>query len=236
MKYTNILGKDFKTKKGAKGYFNSILHSIGKPVKDNHIVFNEETPIKQSHVKYLYNNYLTNDEKTLYEVFRGDNPQDWGCKFLSNEVINLTFELEARNQDRIPISPSRIFTCFGAATTNYTLNEKKTARFLVQNQRDNFLRKFLKTDEYLGSDSVFECDNCKCKFTQKDIEVHHVTPFNDIFDEWRENVWKKDLFPDSACSSFGVEADESWYQFHYNVVVYQKLCKPCHGKETYGRD
>jgi|TARA_R100001530_G_C4266663_1_gene141975 hypothetical protein len=233
MKYTNILGKDFKHKKDAKEYFNSILYSIKRPGRDNHITFTEETLIKQSHVKSLYNNYLTNDEKTLYEVFRGDKPQDWGCKFLSNEIINLTFELEARNQDRIPISPSRIFTCFGAATTNYTLNEKKTARFLVQNQRDDFLRKFLKTDEYLGSDSVFECDKCKC---HKKIEVHHVTPFNDIFDEWRENVWKEDLFPDSACSSFGAEADGSWCQFHYNVVIYQKLCKSCHTKETYGRD
>ena len=89
---------------------------------------------------------------------------------------------------------------------------------MVQNQRDDFLRKFLKTGEYLDSDSVFECDKCKC---YKKIEAHHVTPFNDIFDEWRENVWKGDLFPDSACSSFGngpSGADESWRDFHYNIV------------------
>ena len=235
MEYKNILGKDFKYKKDAKEYFNSILYSIGKPVKGNHIVFNEETPIKQSHVKYLYNNYLTNDKKTLYEVFRGYTPYDWGCKFLSNEVINLTFELEARNQDRIPISPSRIFTCFGAATTNYTLNEKKTARRLIQNQRDNFLRKFLKEGEYLSYNSIFTCDNCKCKFTQKDIEVHHSwLSFNDIFNEWRDNAWKEDLFPNSACSSFGPGvANKSWCDFHLNLARYQKLCKPCHKKETY---
>ncbi len=163
MKYTNILGKDFKYKKDAKEYFNSILYSIKRPGRDNHITFTEETLIKQSHVKSLYNNYLT--RRLLW--------------------------------------------------------------------KDDFLRKFLKTGEYLGSDSVFECDKCKC---HKKIEVHHVTPFNDIFDEWRENVWKEDLFPDSACSSFSAEANESWCQFHHNVVVYQKLCKSCHTKETYGRD
>ena len=73
-----VLGKDFKTKKDAWKYFKSQLYSIKQPVDDNHITFTEETLIKQSHVKSLYNNYLTNDEKTLYEVFRGDNPQDWG--------------------------------------------------------------------------------------------------------------------------------------------------------------
>ena len=55
MKYKNILGKDFNTKKEAKEYFNSVLYSIGKPVKGNHITFDEETLIKQSHIKYLYN-------------------------------------------------------------------------------------------------------------------------------------------------------------------------------------
>jgi hypothetical protein len=45
MKYTNILGKDFKHKKDAKEYFNSILYSIKRPGRDNHITFTEETLI-----------------------------------------------------------------------------------------------------------------------------------------------------------------------------------------------
>ena len=234
MKYENILGKDFKTKKDAKEYFNSILYSIGKPVKGNHIVFNEETLIKQSHIKYLYNNFLTNDKKTLNDVFRGDTPYNWGCKFLSDGVRNLTFELEDRNRNRIPISPLRIFTCFGVATINLKLNVKKTARRLIQNQRDNFLRKFLKEGEYLSYNSVFICDCCKNKFNGKDIEVHHLISFNDIFNEWKENVWKEDLFPNSTCSSFGADADKSWCDFHLNIARYQKLCKTCHAKETHG--
>ena len=69
--------------------------------------------------------------------------------------------------------------------------------------------------------------------TYEKLEVHHLIPFNDIFKEWRDNVWKEDLFPDSACSYFNADADESWCNFHLNVARYQKLCKPCHAKETY---
>ena len=230
MKYL-VLGKDFKYKKDAWKYFKSQLYSIKQPVDDNHITFTEETLIKQSHVKYLYDSYLTNDEKILDDVFRGDTPYDWGCKFLCDGVRNLTFELEARNQIRIPIKPARIFTCLGAATTNSTLDEKRTARRLISYQCDNFLRKFLKEGEYLSYNSVFNCDNCKC---YEKIEVHHYWPsFNDIFKEWKDNEWKEDLFPDSACSSFssGV-ANKSWCDFHFNLAHYQKLCKSCHAKET----
>ena len=231
MKYTDILGKDFKTKKDAWKYFKSQLYSIEQPVGDNHVTFTEETPIKHSQMQYLFNNYLTEDKKILNEVFRGDTPYDWGCKFLRDGVRNLTFELEARNQNRIPIKPARIFTCLGAATTNSTLDEKRTARRLISYQCDNFLRKFLKEGEYLSYNSVFNCDNCKC---YEKIEVHHYWPsFNDIFKEWKDNEWKEDLFPDSACSSFssGV-ANKSWCDFHFNLAHYQKLCKSCHAKET----
>ena len=232
MKYL-VLGKDFKYKKDAWKYFKSQLYSIKQPVDDNHITFTEETPIKQSHVKYLYDSYLTNDEKILDDVFRGDTPYDWGCKFLCNGVINLTFELGARNQDRIPIKPARIFTCFGAATTNYTLNEKKTARKLIRYQRNDYLKKFIGKDELIWN-SIFECDKCECKVTYEELEVHHYWPsFNGIYNEWRDNVWKEDLFPDSACSYFNADADESWCDFHFILAHYQKLCKPCHAKETH---
>ena len=235
MKYKNILGKNFNTKVEAKEYFNSVLYSIRKPVKGNHIIFNEETLIKQSHIKYLYNTFLTNDKKILSDVFRGDVPYDWGCKFLSNGVRNLTFELQDRNQNRIPISPPRIFTCFGAATINFKLNVKKTARKLIENQIDDFLRKFLKEGEYLGYNSVFICDCCKNKFNRKDIDVHHIISFKDIYNEWRENVWKENLFSNSTCSSFGSNADKSWCDFHLNIAKYQKLCrKTCHVKEKRG--
>ena len=230
MKYL-VLGKDFKYKKDAWKYFKSQLYSIKQPVDDNHITFTEETPIKQSQMQYLFNNYLTEDKKILNEVFRGDTPYDWGCKFLCDGVRNLTFELEARNQIRIPIKPARIFTCLGAATTNYMLNEKRTARKLIKYQSDDFLRKFLKEGEYLSYNSVFTCDNCKC---YEKLEVHHLTPFNDIFEEWRENVWKKDLLPNSSSTYFqDKEANENWCDFHLNLAHYQKLCKPCHTKETY---
>ena len=225
MKYL-VLGKDFKYKKDAWKYFKSQLYSIKQPVDDNHITFTEETPIKQSQMQYLFNNYLTEDKKILNEVFRGDTPYNWGCKFLCDGVRNLTFELEARNQIRIPIKPARIFTCLGAATTNYMLNEKRTARKLIKYQSDDFLRKFLKEGEYLS------CDKCEC---YEKLEVHHYwLSFNDIYNEWRDNVWKEDLFPDSACSSFSPEAaNKSWCDFHFNLARYQKLCKPCHAKETY---
>ena len=235
MKYTNILGEDFKFKKDALEYFKSQLYSIEQEIRghravDRHTKFTEETLIKHSQMQYLFNNYLTEDKKILNEVFRGGVPYSWWCKFLDNGIRNLGFQIETRSQTIIPIRPARIFTCFSAATTNYTLNEKKTARKLIRYQSDDFLRKFLKEGEYLSYNSVFTCDNCKC---YEKLEVHHLTPFNGIYNEWRDNVWKEDLFPDSACSSFSPAANKSWWDFHLNLAHYQKLCKPCHAKETY---
>ena len=236
MKYTNILGKDFKTKKDAWKYFKFQLYSIEQEIRghravDRHTKFTEEPLIKHSQMQYLFINYLTKDKETLNEVFDGSVPYSWWCKFNNNGTRNLGFEIETRLQGIIPIRPDRIFTCFGAATTNSTLEEKKTARKLIQYQSDDFLRKFLKEGEYLSYNSVFTCDNCKC---YEKLEVHHLTPFNDIFEEWRENVWKKDLLPNSSSTYFqDKEANENWCDFHLNLAHYQKLCKPCHAKETY---
>ena len=241
MKYF-VLGKDFKTKKDAWKYFKSQLYSIEQEIRghravDRHTKFTEETLIKHSQMQYLFNNYLTEDKKILNEVFRGGGvPYSWWCKFLDNGIRNLGFQIETRSQTIIPIRPARIFTCFGAATTNYMLNIKRTARRLVHDQRDDYLKKFIGEDDdgYKRIwNSIFECYKCECKVTYEELEVHHLIPFNDIFKEWRDNVWKEDLFPDSACSYFNADADESWCNFHLNLAHYQKLCKPCHAKETY---
>ena len=248
MKYKNILGKDFNTKKESKEYFKNILYSIKKPSDSKYLTFTENTLIKQSQIVFLYNNYLTKDEDTLSTVFRGETPRDWGCLFLSNGIINLTFKLDARvgGKKNIPISPWRIFTCFGAAIINHGLNNKKTSRFLIQDQRVDFLKKFVKEKEFIKQvngnviditnvyNKNYECENCKLFFNYEDIEVHHLIPFIDIYNEWKENVWKEDLFSDSTCSSFGADADESWCDFHLNLASYQKLCKTCHSKETHG--
>ena len=235
MKYKNILGKDFNTKKEAKKYFKSVLYSIKKPSDSKYLTFTEDTLIKQSQIVFLYKNYLTKDKIILRDVFRGDTPYNWGCLFLSNEVVNLTFKLDARVDGRksIPISPWRIFTCFGSAIKNNFLDNKKTARRLVSHQRYQFLKKNLQEDKHIN------CDCCKNTFDVKNIEVHHVTPFNDIYNEWETNVWGEIPSSDSSCSFFygsptKGDASKSWSDFHLNVASYQKLCKTCHAKETYG--
>jgi len=235
MKYKNILGKDFKTKKESKKYFKNILYSIKKPSDSKYLTFTEDTLIKQSQIVFLYNNYLTKDDTIKNVVFRGDTPYGWGCLFLSNDVINLTFKLDARvgGKKNIPISPWRIFTCFGSAVKNNFLDNKRTARRLISHQRYQFLKKFLQEDKHV------DCDCCKNTFDVKDIEVHHVTPFNDIYNEWETNVWGEDLSSDSSCSFFygsltKGDASKSWSDFHLNVASYQKLCKTCHAKETHG--
>ena len=255
MKYTNILGKDFKTKKDAKEYFNSVLYSIKQPTDSKYLIFTEDTIIKQSQIVFLYNNYLTTDEKILSTVFKGSRPYGWWCKIYREGLRNLAFEIETRQQKMIPISIPRVFTCFGAATTNDMLHEKKTARFLIQDQRTNFLKKFIKEKEFLklvdGNviditniyNQNYECENCELIFKYGDIEVHHSTRFNNIYDEWRENVWKEDPLPNSAGTYFRgfkiledgstLRASRSWEDFHYNTVKYKKLCKACHAKETY---
>ena len=236
MKYTNILGEDFKFKKDALEYFKSQLYSIEQEIRghravDRHTKFTEETLIKHSQIQYLFNNYLTEDKKILNEVFRGGVPYSWWCKFLDNGIRNLGFQIETRPQGIIPIRPERIFTCFGAATTNSTLKEKKTARKLIKYQSDDFLRKFLKEGEYLSYNSVFICDKCEC---YEKLEVHHLIPFNGIYNEWRDNVWKTDPLPNSSSTHFQDRgASENWCDFHLNIAHYQKLCKPCHAKETY---
>jgi len=254
MKYKNILGKDFNTKKEAKEYFNSQLYSIEQKIRghravDRHTKFTEDTFIKDSEMKYLYHNFLTEDKETLKEVFDGSNPHSWWCKFNNNGTRNLGFQIENRYGSKriIPVSPPRIFTCFGKATKNHFLHEKQTARRLIHYQRDDYLKKFAGENEYgykVIWSSIFECDECKCKVAYDDIEVHHLVPFNDIYNEWKENVWKQDPLPNSAGTYFGdykiledgsmLRAEDSWREFHLNISCFQKLCKTCHAKETYG--
>jgi|TARA_R110000822_G_C15177814_1_gene480014 hypothetical protein len=252
MKYKNILGKDFNTKKEAKEYFNSQLYSIEQKIRghravDRHTKFTEDTLIKDSEMKYLYDNFLTEDKETLKEVFNESNPHSWWCKFNNNGTRNLGFEIETRLQGIIPVRISRIFTCFGKAIKNHFLHEKQTARRLIHDQRDDYLKKFAGENEYgykVIWSSIFECDECKCKVAYDDIEVHHLVPFNDIYNEWKENVWKQDPLPNSAGTRFEdfkiledgsmLRAGDSWCEFHLNISRFQKLCKTCHAKETHG--
>ena len=204
--------------------------------------------IKSNH-EYLYHNFLTEDKETLKEVFDGSNPHSWWCKFNNNGTRNLGFQIENRYGSKriIPVSPPRIFTCFGKATKNHFLHEKQTARRLIHYQRDDYLKKFAGENEYgykVIWSSIFECDECKCKVAYEDIEVHHLVSFNDIYNEWKENVWKQDPLPNSAGTYFGdykiledgsmLKAEDSWCEFHLNISCFQKLCKTCHAKETHG--
>ena len=254
MKYKNILGKDFNTKKEAKEYFNSQLYSIEQKIRghravDRHTKFTEDTFIKDSEMKYLYHNFLTEDKENLNIVFDVSNPYSWCFKFNNNGTRNLGFQIENRHGSKriIPISPPRIFTCFGKATKNHFLHEKQTARRLIHYQRDDYLKKFAGENEHgykVIWSSIFECDECKCKVAYDDIEVHHLVSFNDIYNEWKKNVWKQDPLPNSAGTYFGdykiledgsmLRAEDSWREFHLNISCFQKLCKTCHAKETYG--
>jgi hypothetical protein len=255
MKYKNILGKDFKSKAEAKKHFKTLLYSIKKPdvpiyasPSKRHVKLTEQTLIKHSHMEYLYNNYLTTDKKTLDTVFKGGIPYSWWCKINTDGTRNIAFEVETRNQSIIPVTPDRIFTCFGTAKINKKLNEKKVARHLISGDRDWYLSQFLEGDKNPVKIMFYkyECDYCNKFFPYKEIEVDHVVLFNSIFKEWRDNVWKGDLNPNSSCRWFEdaepsndgkihlSAANDSWCQFHSNIVQYQKLCESCHTKKTYG--
>ena len=253
MRYKNILGKDFKSKKDAKQYFNSVLYSIKKPdlpvtarAAQRHVRLTEETLIKHSDMEYLYNNYLTKDQKTLSTVFKGGKPYGWWCKIYREGGRNLAFEVETRNQSMIPISLERIFTCFGTAKFNKLLMEKKVARYLVNDERYHYLKNFVTSEKrhFFIEDYNYECDNCNKLFPYKEIDVHHVIPFNDIFTEWRDDVWRDKLTPNSSFKWFEdtkvlsnglvLSASASWCDFHHNIARYRKLCKSCHKKKTYG--
>ena len=244
MRYKNICEEDFNTKTEAKKHFKTLLYSIKKPdvpvtarASERHVKLTEQTLIKHSHMEYLYNNYLTTDEKTLDTVFKGGIPYGWWCKINVDGTRNIAFEVETRNQSMIPVTPDRVFTCFGTAKINKKLNEKRVARYLISGDRDWYLSQFLEGDKTPIKiiSSKYECDHCNKFFPYKKIEVDHVVSFNSIFKEWRDNVWKGDLNPNSSCRWFEESAaNDSWCQFHSNIVQYQKLCKSCHKKKTYG--
>ena len=244
MRYKNICEEDFNTKTEAKKHFKTLLYSIKKPdvsiyasASEKHVKLTEQTLIKHSHMEYLYNNYLTTDEKTLDTVFKGGIPYGWWCKINVDGTRNIAFEVETRNQSMIPVTPDRVFTCFGTAKINKKLSEKKVARYLISGDRDWYLSQLLEGDKTPIKIMFYkyECDHCNKFFPYKKIEVDHVVSFNSIFKEWRDNVWKGDLNPNSSCRWFEEsDANGSWCQFHSNIVQYQKLCKSCHKKKTYG--
>ena len=61
MKYKNICGQDFNTKREAKQHFKTLLYSIKKPdvpvtarASKRHVKLTEQTLIKHSHMDYLF--------------------------------------------------------------------------------------------------------------------------------------------------------------------------------------
>ena len=168
MRYKNICEEDFNTKTEAKKHFKTLLYSIKKPdvsiyasASEKHVKLTERTLIKHSHMEYLYNNYLTTDEKTLDTVFKGGIPYGWWCKINVDGTRNIAFEVETRNQSMIPVTPDRVFTCFGTAKFNKLLMEKKVARYLVNDERYHYLKNFVTTEKrhFFIEDYNYECDN-----------------------------------------------------------------------------
>ena len=93
MRYKNILGKDFKSKKDAKQYFNSVLYSIKKPdlpvtarAAQRHVRLTEETLIKHSNMEYLYDNYLTKIKRHFLLFSKEGNLTVGGVKFIGRVV------------------------------------------------------------------------------------------------------------------------------------------------------
>ena len=250
MKYKNVLGKDFKTKKDAYKHFQLLRAQIplGKRL-------DETTAITKTAMDKLFKDYFLCNDEDWYQRKIGPGISNWFFSYDSQGGICLwvhqkdPHELDDCEECKekgwcfssgmgkeVPVAAKWMFTCFG---TGVLMNEdrmhrvKQAARKAVNIHKKQF-REQVKPN----------CNKCGIEVHGLDAEVDHkdptfITLFNNFFNNYNrdyilntvgkashEDIW---YFTD-------LEIKNNWIKYHLNNCNLQLLCVTCHKNKTYGKE
>tara|TARA_R100001369_G_scaffold7776_5_gene19156 strand:+ start:49 stop:843 length:795 start_codon:yes stop_codon:yes gene_type:complete len=263
MKYTNVLGKDFKTKLEAYKHYQTLrdkMVSLGQ-LGEGHVL-TEKTIVKKSQMDKLFKDYFLCKNEEYYKRKIGIGIENWFFGYDSHGTISLYVEQitppskhdyskceqcqtgklcihiinDCSHEDRAnPVSAKWIFSCFGSGVL---MNENPMHRV------KQAARYAIRPQTKKFRDSVKDkCQKCGVDAYGLELEVDHIINFMDIFNNFIKNYKEKILMESVHKETFGdlwyfndEKLKEEWCDYHKENSKLQLLCKTCHKDKTYGRE
>ena len=226
MKYVNICGEDFETKFKAYKFFRSLVKKTTvNNMYGKNILLTEDTVLKHSQVKNLFDRYLidlewyerkTNGETNINYVLIKDDYYDYclGFKLEDGTVESVT----ARNY----------LTCFGKGTISDEERFHSAMRYEVKYQSEKFRE---------NNKHIDECYDCMAP-REAGLDVDHIIPFKNILNDFFKIHDRQEFINSIDKNEKGFywrlreEHKKLWCDYHEAHADFQMLCKPCHYAKT----
>ena len=229
MKYTNICGKDFKNKAKAYKFFRSLVKDTvnnGLNRVEPTIELTEKTPLKNSNVSNLFQNYLV-DGDWYGRKTKGQNIKNFvSIKDDYNDYC-LGFKLEDNSVESV--TAKKYLTCFGKGTETDKERLHSAMRYEVKYQSEEYRNSGIMRDE---------CEWCAAPKEAIRLEVDHAIPYKELVDNFFK-IYDKEEF------TKGVNKNEKglywrlsekhrklWCEYHGKNCDFQMLCVTCHKNKT----
>jgi len=252
-----VLRKNFKTKQLALNHFRDQMWLFSKPENSKIVYLDEDTHIKKSDIDFLWNNYLTKNEEWKEHKFKGKKPFAWCIAFKevchSYEYVNgepawesywqpqFAYKLDPVESNNlgsavIPVNLQDMFSCFGSEHgVTPKMKELKAARREAGNPYLQNFRgiKLNERGEYVNHiyGNKLPCFQCEKFYAKNDVVCHHVTPFKNLWQQWKEHYFKvnpKETLEISFSGRIKGKAGTDWFLFHKSRAIYLLVCRDCH--------
>ena len=228
MKYTDICGRDFKNKSKAYKFFRSLVREtvdIGLNYVEPIIELTEETPLKNSHVVNLFQNYLI-DGDWYGRKTKGQNIKNFVLIKDDYNDYCLGFRLEDDSIESV--TAKSYLSCFGKGTQTDDERLHSAMRYEVKYQSEEYRK---------NNQHIQECFDCSCP-REAGLDVDHVIPYktivNSFFTIYDKEEFKKSMNKEIQGLYWRLREDHRkiWREYHKQQAKFKLLCKECHRFKT----
>ena len=226
MKYLDICGEDFKTKPEAYKFFRGLVKKTTiNNMYGKNILLTEDTILKHSQVKSLFDRYLvdlewynrkSNGNTNINYVLIKDDYDDY-C---------LGFKLEDGTVDSV--TAQKYLTCFGKGTETDEERFHSAIRYEVKYQSEKYRE---------NNQHIQECWECMAP-KEIGLEVDHIIPFKNLIHNFFQIHNRQEFIKgvDKTQKGFYWRLKEPhrklWCDYHEKHAEFQLLCKECHKYKT----
>ena len=242
MKYTNICGKDFKTKAKAYKYFRDLVRNTAnnfllsrnfpEPIevgnsKTFYLQLTEQTLLKNSDVRNLFENYLV-DGDWYGRKTKGQDIKNF--VLIKDDYDNYCLGFKLEDDSVESVTAKSYLSCFGKGTQTDDERLHSAMRYEVKYQSEEYKK---------NNEHIQECFDCPCP-REAGLDVDHVIPYktivNSFFTIYDREEFKKSMNKEIQGLYWRLREDHRkiWQEYHKQHAKFQLLCKECHRLKTAG--
>ena len=230
MKYTDICGKDFKNKAKAYKFFRGLVKetvNIGLNCVEPIINLTEQTPLKNSSVSNLFQNYLI-DGDWYGRKTKGQNIKNF--VLIKDDYNDYCLGLRREDDSLESVTAKSYLTCFGKGTQTDEERLHSAMRYEIKYQSEEYRK---------NNQHIQECFDCSCP-KEAGLDVDHIIPYKKIvksfFETHNEDEFKKAINKEEQGLYWRLRKDHRkiWCEYHKKHAEFQLLCKECHRLKTAG--